>query len=177
VIVAAAVAIVVAAVCARVAIAAPPAPMPPTVVAIAPGLHPLGKGSHSWFGVHLYDATLWVVGATWSFNEPHALELEAGRTITSTTLTSAAMDEMRGLKVGTTAERDRWSVQMARVMPPIRKGDRVVVFTMPVGKTVVFLNDTEHGEIDDPAFGQALFKIWLDPQSRNQPLRRKLLNQ
>ena len=158
------------------AIAAAPAPLPPTVVAIAPGIHPLGKGRHSWFGVHMYDATLWVVGATWSFDEPHAIELEAGRSIASASLTSAAIDEMRGLNVGTAAERDRWTAELARVMPPIRKGDRLVVFTVPVGKTMVYFNDAEYGEIDDPSFGQALFKIWLDPHSRNQPLRRKLLN-
>src|SRR2546425_2879997 len=46
--------------------------LPPQVSSQAPGIHPFGKGRHSWWGIQMYDATLWIVGSQWSAAEPHA---------------------------------------------------------------------------------------------------------
>src|SRR5439155_8108951 len=57
------------------AVAAPPGghrPLPPRVSSQAPGIHPFGKGRHSWWGIQMYDATLWIVGPQWSAADPHA---------------------------------------------------------------------------------------------------------
>src|ERR1700719_4667798 len=84
------------------AIAAPPAhrPLPSQVVSQAPQLHPFGKGRHSWWGIQMYDATLWIVGPRWSESQPHALDIEPNRAVPSDTLVSNAIAEMRSLKVG-----------------------------------------------------------------------------
>lgn len=75
---------------------------------LAPGIHPLGRGRHTWFGVHAYDATLWVVGARWIPDEPHAIDLESGRDVPANTLVGAAIDEMRKLKTGNEAQLKLW---------------------------------------------------------------------
>ena len=75
-------------------------PLPPPVVSKAPGIHPLGKGRHTWFGVRMYDATLWIVGPQWSAAAPQALDIEPGRDVPADTLIKNAIAEMRDLKVG-----------------------------------------------------------------------------
>src|SRR5580704_8721453 len=61
-------------------------PLPPQVLSSAPGMHPFGKGRHTWWGVRMYDATLWIVGPQWSAAVPHALDIEPGRAVPSDTL-------------------------------------------------------------------------------------------
>jgi hypothetical protein len=155
--------------------AAKPAPLPAKVLQQAPEIHPLGKGRHSWFGIHIYDATMWIVGDHWSPDQPHAIDLESGRDITPAMLVGAAIDEMRDLKIGDPADRQRWRAEMLKAIPSIRRNDRVVVFTASGATTVLYYNDSEVAEIDDPTFAPALFKVWLDPRSKNQQLRRSLL--
>src|SRR5205809_1053532 len=82
------------------AVAAPPGghrPLPPQVSSQAPGIHPFGKGRHSWWGIQMYDATLWIVGPQWSAAEPHALDLEPNRAVSADTLVKNAIAEMRAL--------------------------------------------------------------------------------
>src|SRR5579864_1879819 len=71
------------------AIAAPPGghrALPPQLLSQAPGMHPFGKGRHTWWGIQMYDATLWIAGPRWSAAEPHALDLEPRRAVTADTL-------------------------------------------------------------------------------------------
>src|SRR5260370_12317180 len=74
-----------------------PAPLPAKVIELAAGMRPLGKGRHTWFGVHIYDATLWVGGDRWTPDQPHAIDLESGRDVPATTLVGAPIDSIRTL--------------------------------------------------------------------------------
>src|SRR5262249_44743929 len=71
---------------AAVADARTPRPLPSEVVSKAPGIKPLGRGHHKWWGIAVYDATLWVVGPSWSPSRPHALDVEPSRKVASETL-------------------------------------------------------------------------------------------
>jgi hypothetical protein len=159
------------------AAAATPARLPAKLVQQAPEIRPLGKGRHSWFGIHIYDATMWIVGDHWSPDQPHAIELESGRDITPAMLAGAAINEMRDLKIGDSADRERWRNEMLKAVPTIRRNDRLVVFTASGATTLVYYNGDDVGEIDDPTFAPALFKVWLDPQSKNHKLRQSLLKE
>ncbi|HZC44850.1 MAG TPA: chalcone isomerase family protein [Candidatus Acidoferrum sp.] len=152
------------------------ASLPPAVLQKAPALHQVGRGSHSYFGLRVYQVTLWAASNRWNPDEPHALDLESNRAIPSNQLTDAGMDEMNRLGVGTPQQRQAWRREMERVLPSVNRGDQVVVFCAPNHKTYFFYNGRERGEIDDPVFGAAFFGIWLDPRTNNPALRRSLLN-
>ena len=87
-------------------------PLPPQVVSQAPGIHPLGRGRHSWLGIRMYDATLWNVGPQWSAAVPHALDIEPGRAVPSDTLVKNAIAEMRDLKLGDERQLGTWQAEM-----------------------------------------------------------------
>ena len=40
-----------------------------------PMLRPLGEGRLRWFGLHVYDSSLWVPGEAWSFDRVFALDI------------------------------------------------------------------------------------------------------
>jgi hypothetical protein len=152
------------------------ASLPPAVLQKAPVLHQVGKGSHSYFGLKVYEVTLWAANNRWNPAEPHALDLESNRAIPGAQLTDTGMNEMNRLGVGTPQQRQAWRGELQRLLPSVNRGDQLVVLQAPSHKTFFFYNGREHGEIDDPAFGSAFFGIWLDPRTKNPALRRSLLN-
>jgi hypothetical protein len=150
-------------------------PLPQQVVSQAPGMHPLGKGRHSWWGIQMYDATLWIVGPQYSSAGPHALDLEPGRAVSADTLVKNAMSEMRELRVGDEQKLRVWQTEMTKIIPNVRQGDQVVIFCADSNRTLVYLNNSSTGEVDDPTFCPAVMSVWLHPQTRHQSIRKSLL--
>ena len=161
------------------AIAAPPAhrPLPPQVISQAPGMHPFGKGRHSWWGIQMYDATLWIVGPQWSATGTHALDLEPSRVVPADTLVKNAIKEMRDLKVGDERQRGIWQAEMRKLLPNLKQGDQVVIFCPDTKRTLAYVNDSSTGAIDDPSFCPAIMSVWLHPQTKHQAMRKSLLRQ
>lgn len=150
-------------------------PLPSQVRSKAPGIHPFGKGRHSWWGVRMYDATLWIVGPQWSAAAPHALDIEPGRAVPADTLVKNAIAEMRHLKVGDEGEIGVWRAELKKVIPDVREGDQIVIFCSDANRTLVYLNDSSTGEVDDPSFCPAVMSVWLHPQTKHQAMRKSLL--
>jgi chalcone isomerase-like protein len=162
------------------AFAAPPMvpkPLPAPVQSQAPGIRPLGRGRQRMWGIHVYDATLWVVGDRFVPTEPHALDVEAGKNVSADTLVKASMDEMSRLKLGNASQLMAWSQELKRLMPNVRPGDQVVVFCRNEAKTLVYYNGRSQGEADDATLCPAIMNVWLHPDSQSKELRRSLLAQ
>jgi len=162
------------------AVAAPPGghrPLPPQVSSQAPGIHPFGKGRHSWWGIQMYDATLWIVGPQWSAAEPHALDLEPNRAVSADILVKNAIAEMRALKVGDESKLRTWQAEMKKIIPNVQPGDQIVIFCSDTNRTIAYLNDSSTGEVEDPSFCAAVMSVWLHPQTKHQGMRKSLLGQ
>ena len=151
-------------------------PLPPGVVQRAPGIRQLGTAQHRVFGVRVFAATLWVTGGAWSPDEPHALDVEAARKIPRQRLIDNLVKEMRDQQSGTPAQLAQWKGQLTTLIPELNNGDQLVVFCTEKNKeTMVFYNGNQRGEIADPQFCEALFQVWLHPETSNTEVRRSLL--
>jgi len=161
----------------RIADAHKPRALPPDIVSQAPDIHPLGHGKREVWGFKVYHATLWVCGHSWSASEPHAVELEPARTIPAATLIDAALEEMHDLNLGNKAKLQVWRHEMQEIVPNVKQGDEFVIFCPVSGKTLVYLDSRQKGEVDDTTLCPAIMSIWLHPASSQQDLRRALLKQ
>jgi hypothetical protein len=150
-------------------------PLPPQVLSTAPGIHPFGKGRHSWWGIRMYDATLWIVGPQWSAAAPHAIDIEPGRAVPADTLVTNAIAEMRDLKLGDERQLATWRAEMKKLIPNVQQGDQIVIFCSDTSRTLSYLNNSSTGEVDDPSFCPAVMSVWLHPQTKHQAVRRSLL--
>lgn len=150
-------------------------PLPPQVLSDAPGIRPFGSGRHTYWGIRMYDATLWIVGPQWSPATPHALDLEPGRAVPADTLIKNAISEMRDLKVGNDQQLRTWQAELTKIIPNVRQGDQVVLFCPDSKRTLSYLNNSSIGSVDDPSFCPALMSVWLHPQTKHQAIRRSLL--
>jgi len=141
----------------------------------------IGSGSFRWFGLKLYDASLWAVRG--SFNPDNwqsaslALELNYARSLEGRRIAEASIDEMKKLGIGTPAQHKAWDEAMKQVFPDVDKTTQLTGLYAPGQPTRFFRNGAAIGEIADPAFGPAFFAIWLHPKTTAPKLRSALLGQ
>jgi hypothetical protein len=152
-------------------------PLPAPVLHVEPDLKLLGKGELRWFGLHVYDASLWVGGQTWSPNRTYALDLQYARDIPGKRLVDSSISEMRRPGVKDEDKLARWATSLARMFPDVKSGDRIVGLHVP-GKGASFYHQGQPtGTIEDVEFSETFFAIWLDPRTREPALREALLGQ
>jgi Chalcone isomerase-like len=134
-----------------------------------------GGGLLRMYGFQVYRAYLWTPGgAAFDRAKPYALDIEYLRNFTAKALAERSIDEMRGQGVGSDAVYPKWLAEMQRVFADVKPGDRLTGVVTATRSAKFFYNGTLRGEVNDPAFADAFFGIWLNEQT-SQPAFRKLL--
>jgi Chalcone isomerase-like len=139
---------------------------------------PLGGGRLTWFGLHLYDAQLFVPRAFDAANpaaQPFALELTYARSLDGRAIAEHSRDEIARLKLGSDSQHARWLADMLAIFPDVKPGQRLAGIYRPGSGSRFYLDGRFLGEISDPEFGRAFFAIWLDPRTSAPQLRASLL--
>lgn len=140
-----------------------------------------GTGALRFFGFKAYDALLWSTGAAGANASPlqnkslFALEIVYNTTLTSDEIVNVSLLEMARLKRLTDAQRKTWTAEMTKFFPSVKSGDRLTGVYVPKVGTRFFFNGRLISEINDLAFGDAFFAIWLDEGAKKPELRRALL--
>jgi Chalcone isomerase-like len=68
-----------------------------------------------------------------------------------------------------------WTADLKKAFPDVKSGDKLTGVYLPKIGTRFFFNSRLTAEINDPAFGDAFFAIWLDEKAKRPELRRALL--
>ena len=137
-----------------------------------------GSGALRFFGLHVYDARLWV-GPQFDPAEPAAaelaLELEYARAFKGARIAERSLVEMqRGDPFGV-ADGERWLAAMRRLFPDVRAGDRLSALNRPGEGLAFFLNAGALGVLPEAGFARRFLAIWLGPQTSEPGLLRQLL--
>jgi hypothetical protein len=138
-----------------------------------------GTGALRFFGFKAYDANLWSAGSV-SGNplldkNLFALEIVYNTSIKGEEIVNVSLIEMARLKKLSDAQIKTWTAEMQRSFPNVVSGDRLTGVYVPKVGTRFFFNSRLIAEINDPAFGDAFFAIWLDEGTKRADLRRSLL--
>jgi Chalcone isomerase-like len=149
--------------------------LPDQVAKDFPDLRLAGEGRLRWFGLHVYDASLWINGAGWNEDREFALDIRYARDIKSRRLVQTSLDEMRRLGFGDEQRLEKWAEQMARVLPDVGKGEHLTGVNRPGSGAEFYHQGRIVGTIADPAFARAFFSIWLDARTREPGLRQSLI--
>ena len=137
-----------------------------------------GQGKLTYFGLHVYDARLWVQDgfkATEFVRAPLALELEYARTLYGKLIAERSLDEMKRGGDITEAKAGEWLAQMKTLFTDVNKGDRITGIQVPGVATRIFINGKLRGEVRDAEFTRLFFGIWLSPRTSEPKLRDALL--
>jgi hypothetical protein len=140
-----------------------------------PEYQAVGSGTLRYFGLHLYDATLWSPRGVWSADKPFALELRYARSFGGAAIARRSIEEIRSQRNYPAATLTHWEQRLRALFPDVNTGDRLIGVRMP-GQGVAFFSGTRKlGQIEDEAFAVAFFDIWLHPSTRVPDLRARLL--
>lgn len=135
----------------------------------------VGSGTLRVFGLRIYDATLWSPGGSWAPGRPFALELRYARSFDGAAIARRSVEEMRAQRPYPDATLARWEAQMRELLPDVQAGDRLTGVRIPGDGAAFYSGTRKLGQIDDEAFADAFFGIWLAPTTRAPDLRARLL--
>jgi Chalcone isomerase-like len=142
----------------------------------------VGVGLLKWFGLDIYEAALWTPDGTFADTfavEPVAFTLAYRRSFSRDRLIDITRTAWSELALANDEQRARWSRELATIWTDVRKGSNLTTLVLPSGETRFYDADRLLGRIDDPAFGPAFLRIWLDARVADTALgdlRADLLN-
>ena len=151
---------------------------PAEVAAELPGARLQGSGRLTFFGLHIYDARLWIAdGFAAERFERHALalELQYARTLYGRLIAERSLEEMQRIGGFSDEQAQRWLGAMTQTFPDVNKGDRITGVQQPQLAARFFHNGALRGELRDADFARRFFGIWLSPQTSEPKLRQSLL--
>lgn len=138
----------------------------------------IGKGRLAVWGFQVYDARLWALPSFKPDNlptQPFALELAYLRDFSSKDIAERSITEMRRSAAISEEQAKTWINEMLRVIPDIKKGDRVMGIHRPGSGAQLLVNGKSSGEIRDAEFARLFFGIWLSPKTSEPKVRAALL--
>ena len=138
----------------------------------------IGKGRLIVWGFQVYDARLWALPGFKSENlpaQPFALELAYLRDFSSKDIAERSITEMRRSATIGEEQAKTWINEMQRVIPDIKKGDRIMGVYRPGTGVAFLINGKSAGEIMDAEFARLFFGIWLSPKTSEPKVRSALL--
>ena len=154
------------------------AALPPEISQELPGARLQGSGRLTYFGLHVYDARLWVDDR---FDParfaalPLAIELDYARTLYGKLIAERSLTEMKKVGDVPDAKAEAWLADLTRLFPDVNKGDRITGIQQPGEAARFFVNGRARGDVRDPAFVPLFFGIWLSPRSSEPKLRQALI--
>ncbi len=138
----------------------------------------VGQHRFTYWGFEVYDASLWSSNAfvpeAWA-KQRLVLELRYLRDFNGADIAQRSIDEIHGQRALTTAQKQIWLAALERLIPNVRKGERLSGVYSPDKGMQLLHQDRLVGEVADIELAQRFFGIWLAPETSQRQLRQQLL--
>jgi hypothetical protein len=138
----------------------------------------VGQHRFTYWGFEVYDASLWSSNAfvpeDWA-KQSLVLELRYLRDFNGADIAQRSIDEMHGQRALTATQKQTWSTTLVRLIPNVRKGERLSGVYAPDKGMQLLHQDRLVGEVADAELAQRFFGIWLAPETSQRHLRQQLL--
>ena len=139
----------------------------------------IGKAHLTVFGFQVYDARLWAnpnfVAGDYT-SQPLGLELTYLRNFKALDIAERSIKEMRRSAAISEAQETKWLADLQRVVPDVKKSDRVLGIYKPGVGADFWVNGKPTGEVADAEFAKLFFGIWLSPKTSEPQMRNRLMN-
>ncbi len=149
--------------------------VPKLVSSAIPGAAKVGEARYSYLFWDVYDARLFAPQGKWQAQQPFALALTYLRDFDGEDIAERSIKEMRDQGLSDNSRIERWQSTMQQIFPDVKEQDTITGIKTCAGATRFFHNDELVGEVEEAAFGEWFFNIWLGPQTTEPEFRAKLL--
>lgn len=142
---------------------------------VFPDAHVVGQASLQVLFWDVLDATLRAPNGEYDPARPFALTLSYRRRFNSDKLVEASIEEMAAHPRSDAQALERWEASLSAIFPDVESGDELTGIKNARGHTEFFFGDERIGEVQDAAFTQAFFDIWLGETTSRPDFRDALL--
>jgi hypothetical protein len=123
----------------------------------------------------IYDAKLSAMNGEYQEGTPMALSLSYLRDFDGEDIASRSIDEMRDLGYKDEILLAKWFEQMRSLFPNVKKGENITGALDEKQSTHFYYQGMSLGIIEDVNFSKAFFGIWLNENTSEPKMRKKLL--
>ena len=138
------------------------------------GFATVGSGELTWFGLSIYEATLYAPAGSFDPGDGYALRIDYKRTFSRSQLAKTSLKEMEKI-FGDKADDEKIISRLEEVFCDVRKGDYIIGLHNPGQGAEFFCGDHAQGRLENKELAAAFFAIWLNPATSAPKLRRQLL--
>lgn len=146
---------------------------PPELASAIKAEAPIGSGTLKKLFMHVYDASYWS-DSEQPLTPPYALSITYAMDFTAEELAERTFDEMGRVSNLSAAQRRDYANRLKKIWPNVKEGDRITALAPDATRTEFFHNGKAVGSIDDAAFQQAFFGVWLSPKTSEPAIRAQL---
>lgn len=140
-----------------------------------PDAQKLGSGRLSFLIWDVYDAKLYAPSERYDSSEPFALKLSYLIDLKGADIAERSVEEMRKQGFNDEAKLKEWQQVMEKIFPDVKEGNSLTGIRDASGRSLFYLDDIFIGSVEDEAFTNSFFAIWLDKKTSEPALRKKLL--
>lgn len=133
-----------------------------------------GSSRLTWWGLHIYDASLYRVGSMTS--SEFALDLQYQKSFSASSIANRSVEEMKRIGVPD-AQAALWGRELNAFLPNVESGQTLTALYSPKQGTTFYYEGKQIAQIPGTEFSKAFFGIWLDPKTSVPKLRTELLGQ
>ncbi len=155
-------------------------PLPEPLAAELPEARFRGTAAVRWFGIPLYEASLWVhrlaPDGGLDYSQPFVLRLRYARPFTGRSIAEMSRTEMARLSRVPAEQLARWHDSMLRAFPDVAAGAELAGVHVPGVGMRLFHNGRVLTELPGDDFSRAFFGIWFAPETRDRSVRERLLS-
>lgn len=158
--------------------------VPPMEVQVElPGARLQGSARLRFFGLHIYDARLWVQ-PDYPLDSPARedfmrhdllLELQYARALAGKKIAERSLEEMERTGPLNKATAESWLTFMVQTFPDVVDGTRLSALHKPSDTVRFFVDGKAAREIRDGEFARRFLGIWLSPLTSQPQMRQQLL--
>ncbi|QWE17709.1 chalcone isomerase family protein [Polynucleobacter sp. AP-Nino-20-G2] len=135
-------------------------------------VQPQGAGRLNFWGLHIYDATLY--RSLGKDSSEFALDVRYQKSFSGKAIASRTVDEMKNIGVPE-SQAMAWGKELAEILPNVEPGQTLTgVYSSQQG-TTLFYEGKKIAQIPGADFSKAFFGIWLSPKTSAPKLRAELL--
>lgn len=135
----------------------------------------VGKGKLSKFIWDVYDAELYASKGQFSWDDPFALRIKYLRDISKEQIADTTIQEIKKQGFHDYQKLKEWKYDLLNAIPDVQKGTEITGIYSKDGNTIFYISGDKARVIKDKDFGIKFFNIWLDEESSEKRLRKKLL--
>lgn len=133
-----------------------------------------GAVTFRWFGLPLYDATLYTAGGNaFDWRAPLALKLVYAREIPAETLVRATLSELRRME-GARADHAAIGRELGSCFRDVGPGDRFTATATGADAVTLWFNGARTCTLSHAGIRERFLGIWLSDDSRSARLSRQL---